>query len=384
MSVTSVPEKTRLLLWGKTGGRCQYAGCNIPLWEDPLTKSTFNVAYLAHIIADKPGGPRGHKELSGKLKSDLSNLMILCDVHHRLVDKEGLADHPPERLLAMKQQHEERIAFLGSLQPNRQSEVLLYGARIGEQGSMLSIDRAAHGMLPDWYPASRDAVRIGTVNSTFDDREADFWHIESQNLQRHVNTRLKQSLEFGDVQHLSVFGLAPQPLLTYLGSLLTDIPSAEVYHLFREPPDWRWREHPENFKLVVQKPKHFEGPPALVLALTATVTVERVTSVLGTMASVWTITVPKPKHDAIRSREGLSLFRKKIRLLLNEIKARHGQDAELHVFPAMGVSTAIELGRVRQPKADMPFKIYDQNSSLGGFRYALTVGLENNTGKGGH
>ncbi len=374
MSVSSVPPKTRILLWGKAAGRCQYQGCNVPLWQDPLKKTEFNSAYIAHIIADKPDGPRGDKVLSEKLKCDLSNLMILCDPCHRRIDKVEIAEHPPELLRAMKQQHEDRIALLGSLQPNRQSEVLLYGARIGEHGSKLSFEQATQGMLPEWYPASGRGVQLGMLNVSIDDGEAAYWQVQSENLQRLVKTQLSQRMEMGEIQHLSVFGLAPQPLLMLVGSLLTDIPTAEVYHLFREPADWRWREHPDDFKLIVERPSRISGPPALILGLSATITRDRIERVLDTDAAIWTITVPEPKHDAIPSRQGLSEFRQQVRRLLDEIKAKHGQDTELHVFPAMGVSTAIELGRVRQPKADMPFRIYDQNAKLGGFQYALTVG----------
>jgi len=47
--------------------------------------------------------------------------------------------------------------------------------------------------------------------------------------------------------------------------------------------------------------------------------------------------------------------------------------AMLHVFPAMPVSLAVELGRVRMPKADMPWLVYDQVNARGGFVRALTI-----------
>jgi hypothetical protein len=59
MSISKIPERTKLLLWGKAGGRCEYDGCNEPLWLDSVTKFEFNAAYIAHIVADKPSGPRG-------------------------------------------------------------------------------------------------------------------------------------------------------------------------------------------------------------------------------------------------------------------------------------------------------------------------------------
>jgi hypothetical protein len=51
-----------------------------------------------------------------------------------------------------------------------------------------------------------------------------------------------------------------------------------------------------------------------------------------------------------------------------------GQKTILHVFPAASVSSAIELGRVRMPKADMPWLIYDQINARGGFVPALSIG----------
>jgi SMODS-associated and fused to various effectors sensor domain len=51
----------------------------------------------------------------------------------------------------------------------------------------------------------------------------------------------------------------------------------------------------------------------------------------------------------------------------------HGQDTLLHVFPVMPVSLAVELGRARSPKAEMPWRVYDQVSALGGFVPALEI-----------
>jgi len=108
-------------------GRCEYNGCNEKLYEDPLTKFIFNQSYLAHIVADKPSGPRGDATLSNLLKADISNLMLLCDRHHRLIDKEDVAGHPVERLTEMKRKHEERIDRLTTLKDVKRSNVVLYG-----------------------------------------------------------------------------------------------------------------------------------------------------------------------------------------------------------------------------------------------------------------
>ena len=109
MSKTKIPESVKIRLWGKAAGRCQYEGCNKPLWIDSLKKFEFNSAYIAHIVADSPGGPRGDKLLSKKLATDISNLMLMCDEHHRLVDNIDIKGHPVGLLDQMKKKHENRI-----------------------------------------------------------------------------------------------------------------------------------------------------------------------------------------------------------------------------------------------------------------------------------
>lgn len=372
MSQTHIPEKISVKLWVKAGGRCQYDGCNQPLWRDDLTMTEMNRSYIAHIVADSPDGPRGDAVLSPRLAAELANLMLLCDTHHRLIDREQVAQHPADRLHQMKAAHESRIEALTAIQPDKKSDVLLYGANIGGHDSPVGFAKAAAAMVPERYPASQGGIALGMTNSAFRDRDAEFWRIESENLRRLFNERVKPRLADRSIQHLSVFAAAPQPLLMLLGSLLSDIPAAEVFQLHREPPGWLWREHPKGFDYLVEEPGTISGPPALVLALSATVSDERVTAVLGG-ATIWRVTVRETNNDFLRSRAQLQQFRETVRPLMDRIKARHGEGATLHVFPAAPVAVAVELGRILMPKADLPLRIYDQNRNLGGFAHALDL-----------
>jgi hypothetical protein len=110
----------------------------------------------------------------------------------------------------------------------------------------------------------------------------------------------------------------------------------------------------------------------LVLSLSASITSDRIESVLGPGVSIWTVTIPKPHNDFVKSREQLASFRSLVRPLLDQIKALHGQNTPLHIFPAAPLSIAVELGRVRMPKADMPWRIYDQVAERG-FVPALSI-----------
>ena len=80
----AIPDKIKMRLWLLAGGRCQYERCNEPLWRDDLTLAQMNRAYIAHIIDVNPQTQRYKPELFPRLASDISNLMLLCDTHHRL------------------------------------------------------------------------------------------------------------------------------------------------------------------------------------------------------------------------------------------------------------------------------------------------------------
>ena len=58
---------------------------------------------------------------------------------------------------------------------------------------------------------------------------------------------------------------------------------------------------------------------------------------------------------------------------MDRMKFRHGEQALIHVFPAMPVALAVDFGRIIMPKADLPLRIYDENKTLGGFVFALDL-----------
>jgi len=69
----------------------------------------------------------------------------------------------------------------------------------------------------------------------------------------------------------------------------------------------------------------------------------------------------------------ISMFREKIRKLMVEIKKEHGNQTPLHIFPVMPISCAIEFGRARMPKADMPWILYDQDFKTQVFRKCIEL-----------
>ncbi len=59
--------------------------------------------------------------------------------------------------------------------------------------------------------------------------------------------------------------------------------------------------------------------------------------------------------------------------MLNGIKAVHGENSIVNVFPVLPNSAAVEVGRIWMPKADLPMMIWDQNRQVAGFVPTLKV-----------
>ncbi|HEY3382585.1 MAG TPA: SAVED domain-containing protein [Vicinamibacterales bacterium] len=370
-----VLPKTQCMLWGKAAGRCEFPGCNRALWKSPITQEQVNIAQKAHIHAFSSGGPRGNTEIRYPEElNDLANLMLVChDCHRKLDQRRDGGRYEAAILRQWKATHEGRIELVTGIAEDKRSHVLLYGANIGLHSRPLNFRETAVALFPIRYPASEIPIELGTINSSFIDRDTSFWTVEAAELHRKFTQRVSAALATGGIDHLSVFALAPQPLLVLLGALLGDIVPADIYQRHREPPTWEWPASAPTPAFEIKPPTAATGPPALVLALSATVSCDRITSVLGPNASIWTLTVGTPHNDMMKSRHQLSELRSQLRLLFDQIKMAHGQRTVLHVFPVAPVSAAVELGRTRMPKADMPWLVYDQVNDRGGFVPVLSV-----------
>lgn len=369
-----ISATTQSLLWGRAAGRCEFAGCNKPLWKSSVTQEGVNIAQKAHIYSFSANGPRGNAGVPREELNSESNLMLVCHECHRKIDTAiDRGRYTASLLQRMKYEHERRIDLVTGIDPSRKSHILLYGANIGVHGAPLEYARAAAAMFPHRYPASEDAICLGLQNSAASERDRQFWQTEAENLQKQYSRRIRERFSDGEITHLSVFSLAPQPLLITLGTLLGDIDQCDVYQLHREPQTWTWPFEAAFPEYAISEPSVKDGKAALVMSLSATIDPRRITSVLGEDVSIWNITVPKPHNDLIKSRQQLGVLRTRLRRLFDEIKAAHGQQEVLHIFPAAPVSACVEFGRVRMPKADMPWQIYDQINSLGGFVPALTI-----------
>ena len=105
----TITQRTRKILWARSGNECAFDGCNqeliISVAEDPDVV----LGEEAHIVAQKPDGPRGDGEPFGGDIDGVANLILLCPTHHRIIDEQQQA-YGVGALLKIKRNHEDRVA----------------------------------------------------------------------------------------------------------------------------------------------------------------------------------------------------------------------------------------------------------------------------------
>lgn len=349
-------------LWAKAAGRCEYDGCNKLLYKDDLTSEDINRGFVAHIIAASPDGPRGDVVLSAQLVDDIGNVMLMCHDHHRLIDHEQVAEHTVDRLRAMKKKHEDRVRKVTEIAAAKISVPVVYGTNIGKEAVSIPRRELAQAMLPDNYP-TENVVTISCQNSGLHDSQELFWQAEVAQLEQKYNEFLKPLIGKEDIDCVSVFALAPQPLLVKLGTMLSDLHKVKVYQKHREPDTWKWQEITEPNPIRIVRPQDTSKTPVLVFSLSAKAISNRVRNRFGDDASIWEVTAEDPNNDMLRSADQLAEFRQLTRKVLDDINASSGFDS-LKVFMAMPAACAVELGRVLMPKADKKLVLFDKNNAM--------------------
>ncbi|WP_461196939.1 SAVED domain-containing protein [Acinetobacter pittii] len=98
-------SETKRYVMQDSHGRCMFTGCGDRLDIEQLTGMKGNVGYLAHNVASSERGERGIPYLSEVLSDDPSNVLLLCDKHHRLIDKIAASDYSAQQLSEMRKSY---------------------------------------------------------------------------------------------------------------------------------------------------------------------------------------------------------------------------------------------------------------------------------------
>ena len=101
----SIPEADQRKLCMRSGGRCAFPKCRRPLIVKGDSNEVAVLGEMAHMVAESANGPRGEAYLTLSERNRYNNLILLCNLHHQLVDSQPQT-YSVERLGAIKEEHE--------------------------------------------------------------------------------------------------------------------------------------------------------------------------------------------------------------------------------------------------------------------------------------
>lgn len=103
----AISDKTRKLLWGRSGNRCAICRCEL-IMEATNEDDESIIGDECHIAAKNLGGARNNHALSDDEVNGYENLLLLCKVHHKMIDDQRNT-YTVEILKKIKADHEQWI-----------------------------------------------------------------------------------------------------------------------------------------------------------------------------------------------------------------------------------------------------------------------------------
>jgi hypothetical protein len=369
----SIDPHTALVLYTRAGGRCQFDGHNQYLLEHETTSTPGNFGEKAHIWAFNEGGPRGKGDGRPVEINNVDNLMLLCGACHHLVDVVRPQDFNVETLRRFKEDHEARVFELTGLSKDRDTVPLVFRAQVA--GNLMDISDAEMqaAVAPNYIRrGAKVAIDYGAVS---DRPDAAYWSNGCSTIDAGIDRLGRVEVRPGRALRVSVFAIAPIPLLIYLGSKLSDKQLVDLYQRHRSPDTWNWNEEAGGTRFITHQHQSDGKAVALLINVSGSNTVSDVVKLIGA-ATVYELTLEgkTPATSALQSRADLDRFSAEYGQVLARVRVAHPGLAKLHVFPAVPAPVAVAIGRQRLPKVDAALEIYDRDKRAGGFAHALSVG----------
>jgi len=300
-------------------------------------------------VSYSPDGPRGDPVRSRTLEKDIRNLMLTCRDHGKIIDDSAReAEYPEELLLEFKREHEQRVRMLTEASEDAQTHVLLLQASIDARDLEIDPRAAFRAILPK-YPAEEAPLIIDLSGVAIAADSEGFFSTMAESITKQTRALLSRRPGGRTIRRLSVFALAPIPLLVHFGHILGDILQVDLYQRHRDSQDWTWRgeDEAEDFYDFL-KPEAVDDPGreiALLLSVSELVRREEVEATLKSQPLLYEIRARDPGLDFLSSRKRLEMFGREARKALTHLRGLYNQERTVHLFAAVPVPVAIEFGR---------------------------------------
>ena len=366
-SSREIKPTTERMLWGVSAGICEFNGCINKLYSHHVTKEKVNLAEKAHIYAFSAGGKRPSLLRFSPKINDIDNLMLVCERCHKLMDSEETG-YTAEQLLAMKKEHEQRIANVATIKPDLQSEIVIFNANIANRSIKISDYAAKSAIIPEYYPAREAPFNLSPDLSLYDNEDS-YWSTMETHLERQWG-QYEQTIRS---KHISLFAIAPQPLLFKLGTLINRNYNVDVRQSQGSVDNWKWLCDKQTAKIETQivDAKDTAADPIITFELTANLSIDELREEFGE-GIIYRITAETCSSEIIKSRRDLRAVINEYRNALGSIRETFGKNVKIKIVPIAPVSVLTEAGR-QTMKGDPQMTIYDRNYITKDWTAALTL-----------
>jgi hypothetical protein len=164
----SITDKTRKVLWGRSGSLCAFCKTRLVIDASDVDSESV-VGDECHIISGAKSGPRHDPTIAAEAIDDQSNLLLLCRVHHKLVDDQ-YETFTAETLRQLKDNHEkwvrERLDQRDQPEPVRivriKQEIPTHLALVTSAKTLIDLSSDCHGRYDD-YPEDLSEEELDCV-----------------------------------------------------------------------------------------------------------------------------------------------------------------------------------------------------------------------------
>lgn len=383
----AISASTTEKVWRDAGGRCMYRGCGRDLSHTTLTTKQAKIAYLAHIVASDPDGPRGKID-SHSLSDVPENIMLMCDEHHRLIDRVDVAGHPEDLLAEMRKDHTSRVRLLLDSLSYPSAQIITLLADIAQVPTNVSTTEL-YGALLARHLGPLPEIKHMLRRTQRDDRSRiGFWkhflHEHDSDIREFIsfvgNRAPKSTSKIPDT--LAIFPLHLVPILVLAGRIVGEARKTEIFQYARNLQTWKWPESIHNLEsnLTLQHELDRESDfDEAILSFELTSSIDKKCLPRELLDSIeskkigWIrILSDNPNADFIKSNTDLNIFSDLARQALKEI-----QDSWrckiIHVFGLSPASTLFKFGQMLQAGNHSLCRVYDRPAQSEKFIPALDI-----------
>ncbi|TAL99620.1 MAG: SAVED domain-containing protein [Paraburkholderia sp.] len=379
----AITPDTANQVWADAGGCCMFQGCGHDLSVVPLYNKGARIAYLAHIVASDPCGPRGTDQDSHRLSNVAENIMLMCDAHHRLIDSFAPDRFDAQRLRDMRRHHTEKVRSYRAAMRHRVAQVVTIFGDIGATPTHFPDSEFMEALLSEEL-SMHPEVKRHLVYQSRDDRTAPgFWENYLREMQLQIGLMV-QSLSrptAASPDELAVFPLHHSATLVLAGRIVGEARRVRVFQPSRRRKSWLWNKDADvqpagTFKVI----GHTDSPVdemLLTVELTAHLDESAIPANLATAIASGALrrirlTTDAPDGECLQRKEDLDQVMSVARRVINDIQDKmHAR--RVHLIVIAPASATFSIGQLLQAGHHAAYTLYDRANWEQPFREAFTI-----------